>query len=162
MNLVGIVAIVAVLGVAGGAGVGFACGPPPTPVSLVWLHPTGSAVPATHTWIGCSESGQNTAKLGLSARNLGPGDGCSFSAQLHNAGNDWLSISVVMLESTARGNPPFSSCFGFSLSSGPTNGKIAGGGSYPYTFVIELLSTSTASCRGAVGTVSLTFTGVPY
>jgi len=161
MTLASVAAITVVLAVAGCAGVAFACCCGGSSASLVWLNPSGSAFPVTHPGIGCAESGGNTAKLDLSATHLGPGDGCQFAAKLHNTGNQWLRISVVTKESTPRGAPAFSSCFGFTLSSGPSNGKIAGGASYPYTFTVELLSSATSACENVVGTVSVTFTGTP-
>jgi len=154
-------AAVVVLGVAAWAGVGFAgCGGGGN-ADLVWLHPAGSGFPSTNPAIGCSETGGGTSKLGLTAWNLGPGDGCQFSASLHNTGDRWLRLGVQMHESTAHGDPTFASCFGFTLSSGPSSGKLAGGGSYPYTFTFDLLHSASKACENAVGTVSIQFTGSP-
>jgi len=159
MNLVAVAAVVIVLGVATGAGVGFSCGPGPTHSVLVWLNPTGSRTPAAHTFITCAESGGNTANLALAAGKLGPGDGCAFGAKLANEGDQTLTILETMVTSTPHGSPPFSSCFGFSVSPGPATGTIHAGSSYPYTFTIQMLTSATASCLGVTGKVTLTFTG---
>ena len=160
MSVTPVAAVVVILGVAACAGIGFSCGPAPSPSSsLIWLNPTGSPFPVSHTFVSCAESGKNTAKLALAASNLGPGDGCTFSARLANVGDKALSITETMQESTPHGAPSFSSCFSFAVSSGPPSGTISAGGSYPYTFTIQMLSSATAHCLGVVGKVTLTFTG---
>jgi hypothetical protein len=159
MRLASIGAVVAVLGLAAIAGVGFSgCGGTSS-AQLVWLHPTGSPVPAAHTFVRCTESGKNTPHLDLAATNLGPGDGCLFTASLANVGNRPLEITVATTESTPIGDPSFSTCFGYTLSSGPPSGKISGGGSYPYTVTIEMLGSAPSYCASVVGTVHTTFTG---
>lgn len=162
MKVFGVAALAVVLGVASWAGVAYAgCGHQ-TPSSLVWLDVGGSRSPAAHTQIVCAETGQNTAHLGLSASWLGPGDGCGFSASLHNTGSQSLILHVSISESTGHGDPPFSKCYSFSLSAGPHGGKLNGGASYPYTFSVAVLSSATGSCLSATGLVALTFSGSPY
>ena len=162
MKVLGVAALAVVLGIASWAGVAYAgCGHQ-TPSSLVWLNVGGARSPAGHTQIVCTEAGQNTPHLGLSASLLGPGDGCVFSASLHNTGSQSLILHVTMYESTGHGNPPFSKCFSFSLSAGPHGGKLNGGASYPYTFTVSVLSSATGSCLSATGLVSLMFSGSPY
>jgi hypothetical protein len=159
MNVVPVAAVVIVLSVAACAGVGFACGPGPTHSSLVWINPSGSRTPAPHTFITCSESGGNTANLALAAGNLGPGDGCVFGAKLANVGDKTLTITERVQKSTPHGAPPFSSCFSFSVSPGPSSGTIRAGSSYAYTFTIQMLTSATGICQGVTGKVVLTFTG---
>lgn len=159
-------AAVAVLGIAAWAGIGYACGGGGggggggSSASLVWIDPGGAGVPATHTFIACSESGGNTPNLALGASDLGPGDGCQFTASLANVGSEGLKIQQsAAQESTPHGAPAFSSCFSFTVTSGPGAGMIPGGGSVPYTFLVQLLSSATSACEKVVGTVVLTFTG---
>ena len=152
-------AVVVVLGIATCAGVGFSdCGNQGNQ-GLIWINPTGAAAPASHTYIRCSESGANTPNLALSAVHLLPGDSCEFGASLANVGNQPLRITVSMTESTPHGDPTFATCFSFSLSAGPASGQIAGGGSFPYAFTVQVLSTAPAVCGTATGTVSITFSG---
>jgi hypothetical protein len=151
-------AVSVVLVVVACAGVGFSCGGHST-ISLVWLNPTGTPVPAAHTFIRCSEFGQHTARLALSASNLGPGDGCQFAASLANLGDRSLKIFSVVEEWTPKGSPGFASCFSFSLSSGPPWEKLAAGGSYRYSFTLELLASATVACEKVVGLVDIEFTG---
>lgn len=159
MRLSSIAALVAVLGVATSAGIGFSCSGAPVSAQLIWVNPTGTAFPAAHSYIRCSESGKNTANLALTASGLGPGDGCLFTATLANVGNQPLAISVVITESAPKGDPTFSTCFSFVLSGGPPSGSIPGGGGAPYTFTIGVLASAPSLCGGAVGIVQATFTG---
>jgi len=149
---------VVVLGVAAWAGVAFAdCGG--SSASLVWLSPRGAVVPSTHTYVQCRESGANTATLGLSASNLGPGDTCDFSASLFNNGQVGLSVNPTAVESTPPGAPPFATCFLMSVSAGPPAGWIPEGGTFPYTFAVGLLGSAPAQCEKVVGTAQITFHG---
>lgn len=153
-------AVVVVLGVAAWAGVAFS-GCPTSPSGLVWLNPTATAFPSTHTYIGCTITGGNTATLTFKASTLAPGDGCTFAAKLSNTGSSSLVISPSLTETTPAGSPTFATCFSFVTSGGPAGGRLAGGSSSPYTFVLELLSSAGNSCEKVVGTVTETFTGTP-
>ena len=159
MRLTSLAAIVVVLGLAASAGIGFSdCGGK-TYSELIWINPSGTAFPASHTNIYCAEAGKNTPNLALTASDLGPGDGCLFGATLANIGNTPLSITVVQTESTPRGYPTFSTCFSFSYAGGPPSGRIPGGGGAPYTFTIEVLPSASSACARAVATVQMTFSG---
>jgi hypothetical protein len=161
VRLVVVSSLVVVLGLASWIGVAFSDCSGPTNGSLVWIHPGGVPFPATERGVICSWSGANTPKLGLSASRLGPGEGCQFVASLHNTGRTDLRIFESTRESTPRGDPSFTTCFGFTLSAGPPHEGIEEGGSYPYTITIELLSSASSLCANAAGSVSLTFTGTP-
>lgn len=153
--------IIVVLGIAAWGGVAFSCttGPPPPSAALEWINPSGTVVPASHTYVKCSETGANTANLGLTASNLGPGDSCQFVATLFDSGTVALMISSVTSESTPAGDPTFSTCFSFALSAGPPSGRLAAGTGYPYTATIGMLSSAASICAHAAGTVRVTFSG---
>ena len=161
MRLATVSATVIVLGIAGWATIAFAgCGGN-APAALVWLSPAGAPIPATHTYVQCTESGANTQTLNLNARNLGPGDACQFSAKLHNTGSSTLRISDTIHDETGHGQPSFTTCFSFTLSAGPSGGRLAGGASFPYTFTVQFLSSAPHTCTTATGTVTIAFTGSP-
>lgn len=159
MRLVVTCSLVVVLGVATWAGVAFACGPSPTTPSLVWLHPTGTVAPASHVYVGCGETGANTATLGLTASNLGPGDACDFAATLDNNGQQGLTITTSLVESTPVGAPTFSTCFSLTVSSGPPSGWLPAGGTFLYTFTVGLLASAPSLCEKVSGKATVTFTG---
>lgn len=158
MRIVTTVALVVILGAAAWAGVAYSdCAP--APPTLIWINPSDSATPSSHTYILCSYSGANTASLKVSASHLGTGDGCTFTASLFNTGSITLAIATVLATSTPPGAPLFSTCFGVTLSAGPPSGKLSGGGSYPYTLTLGVLSTAPNTCENVVGSVTITFTG---
>lgn len=149
---------VIVLSVAALAGVAFSGGCSSS-ANLIWTHPTAAATPAAHTYINCAVSGANTATLKISASTLSTGDGCTYTADLANTGNVELRIAPTVATSTPHGDPAFGSCFGYSLSAGPPQGKLQGGSSYPYTFTIGVLGNATNVCEGVTGSIVVTFTG---
>ncbi len=124
-------------------------------LAIEWKSPSG--VQPSAAYVGCSLN-LTSSTLAVSLSDLGPGDNCTFHAQLANTGKK----SVALTESVSIGGGSACSQFGYAdnLPSSPAT-DLAPGHAFAFRGTISLNASAGNACQGAFASVAVVITGAP-